>query len=99
VAPLEASESQETAAGRFQDKERPRMMNHWMDFPGMGFGVTHWVVFAAFVAAFLYPVGRILDRIGFSPLWSVVALIPLVNLIALWVLAFSDWPRNSGRPT
>jgi hypothetical protein len=75
------------------------MMNHWMDFPGMGFGVTHWVVFVAFVAAVLYPVGRILDRIGFSPFWSVVSLIPLVNLIALWVLAFSEWPRNSRRPT
>lgn len=50
-----------------------RMMNYWMDFPGMGFGLTHWVIFAVFIAVVLYPVGRILDRIGFSPFWSVVA--------------------------
>jgi hypothetical protein len=73
------------------------MMNHWMDFTGFGFGLTHWIVFAAFVVVVLYPVGRILDRIGFSPFWSVVAMIPLVNLIALWGLAVIDWPRDSNR--
>lgn len=75
------------------------MMNYWMDFPGMGFGLTHWVIFAVFIAVVLYPVGRILDRIGFSPFWSVVAMIPIVNLIALWVLAFTEWPRDSNRRT
>jgi hypothetical protein len=75
------------------------MMYHWMDFTGLGFGLTHWIVFAAFVAVVLYPVGRILDRIGFSPFWSVLAMIPLVNLIALWGLAFIDWPRDSNGAT
>jgi hypothetical protein len=70
------------------------MMNHWMDFTGLGFGLTHWIVFAVFVAAVLYPVGRILDRIGFSPFWSVLVMIPFVNLIGLWGLAFIDWPRD-----
>jgi hypothetical protein len=26
--------------------------------------------------------------------WSVLALIPLGNVIALWFLAFSDWPAG-----
>ena len=57
-------------------------------------GLWHWIFFAVFVAVLLYPIGRILTRVGLSPFWSVVALIPVVNLIALWLLAFMDWPRG-----
>jgi hypothetical protein len=71
------------------------MMNNWTDLPG--FGPTHWVVFALMAAVILYPIGRILKRIGVSPIWSVLALIPMVNLVGLWVLAFADWsePKNA----
>ena len=70
------------------------MMDGWM---GMyGFGLGHWLIFAAMIAIVLYPVGRILNRIGFSPFWSVLALIPIVNLIALWILAVIDWPKQTG---
>ena len=57
-------------------------------------GGWHLLVFAAFAALVLYPVGRILQRLGFSPFWSVVALIPLANLVGLWVLATVPWPRE-----
>lgn len=71
------------------------MMDGW---PGMaGFGIGHWVAFAIMVAVLLYPIGRILGRIGLSPFWSILALIPLVNVIALWVLAFVDWPWKDRR--
>ena len=66
------------------------MMGDWTHMAGYGLG--HWVVFAVMVAVVLYPVGRILGRIGLSPFWSVLALIPVVNLFALWLLAFIDWP-------
>jgi hypothetical protein len=46
------------------------------------------------VAAMLYPTGRILRRLGFSPLWSILMFLPLINVIALWLLAFSEWPAN-----
>jgi hypothetical protein len=48
------------------------------------------------VAVVVYPVGRILNRIGFSPLWAIVMFIPLLNLIALWILAFTEWPGGGG---
>lgn len=75
------------------------MMDSWMGAAGFGFGygLGHWVIFAVIVAVVLYPVGRILNRIGFSPFWSVLILIPLANLFGLWVLAFSDWPRDRGK--
>ena len=68
------------------------MMNDWIGTVGFGFG--HWVIFAVLMAVVLYPIGRILDRIGLSPFWCVLVLIPLVNLIALWALAFSHWRKK-----
>jgi hypothetical protein len=63
----------------------------------MVFGPIHWLTSIALVAVVLYPLGRILSRIGYSPLWSVLAFVPLINLVALWVLATSDWPERQER--
>ena len=64
------------------------------NWPGMpGYGIAQWIVAAVAIAVVLYPLGRILRRMGFSPLLSIVALLPFVNLIALWMVAFIDWPR------
>jgi hypothetical protein len=60
------------------------------------YGLAHWIVFALVGAILIYPIGRILRRIGFSPFWSIAAFVPLLNLIALWVLAFVDWPTREG---
>jgi hypothetical protein len=62
-----------------------------------GYGLTHWLVFVVMIAAVLYPIGRILRRLGLSPFWSLLVFIPLVNLLSLWVLAFSDWPGERSR--
>jgi hypothetical protein len=40
-----------------------------------------------------YPVVRILNRVGYSPWWVIIAFVPIVNLIGLWVLSFVHWPR------
>ncbi|GLK70288.1 MULTISPECIES: hypothetical protein [Xanthobacteraceae] len=68
-----------------------------MDQPYMMIGywsAWHWIAFVLFVTLLLYPVGRILARIGFSPLWSIVALVPLANLVGLWIVALQEWPRD-----
>ena len=72
------------------------MMHTWTGAMGLAVeaGPFHWIAFAVIVALILYPVGRILKRIGFSPLWSVLVFIPLANLLALWLLAMGDWPRE-----
>ena len=74
------------------------MMTGWT-YTMSGYGVGHWLIFAVMVAVALYPIGRILSRLGFSPFWSVLALVPLVNLIGLWLLAFVDWPEGAERRT
>jgi predicted PurR-regulated permease PerM len=49
-------------------------------------------VIAAMLALVVWPAARICRRIGFSPWLGVLAAFPLVNLILLWVVAFSAWP-------
>jgi hypothetical protein len=41
---------------------------------------------------FLPPVARILRRTGHSRWWCLIAWIPLVNFIGLWILAYAPWP-------
>lgn len=56
---------------------------------GGSWGIGHWLVFTLMAAAIIYPVGVTLRRLGFSPLWSVLALVPGVNLIWLWIVALA----------
>ncbi|CAG2150780.1 MULTISPECIES: hypothetical protein [Ralstonia] len=73
------------------------MMVHGFDMAG--YGLAHWITFAVMAVVLLYPIGRILMRIGLSPFWAILVLVPFFNLIGLWVLAFVEWPRQgSGRP-
>lgn len=57
---------------------------------GFGWGLGYWLMFMVMVAAVLYPLGLILKRLGFSPFWSVLALVPGINLVGLWVLALAS---------
>ena len=36
---------------------------------------------------------RVLRNTGFSGWWGLVGLIPVVNLVMLWVFAYAAWPR------
>ena len=38
------------------------------------------------------PVASVLHRAGRSRWWTILAFFPLLNLIGLWVFAFSPWP-------
>jgi hypothetical protein len=45
------------------------------------------------------PVASILHRAGRSRWWTLIAFIPLINLIGLWLFAFSRWPAVEAAPT
>lgn len=57
-------------------------------------GIYQILLVAIFAFVNIFPVWKILSRLGLSGWWSLVAFIPVVNLIALWVLAFIRWPRD-----
>lgn len=44
------------------------------------------------VLLFGLPIARIVERTGRSRWWFVVFLIPGVNIVAVWTLAFVRWP-------
>jgi hypothetical protein len=56
--------------------------------------IWHWIILLVYIFIFVFPIARILGRVGLSGWWSILAIIPLVNLIALWVFAFASWPRD-----
>jgi hypothetical protein len=47
----------------------------------------------------IIPFWRICTRIGWSPWLSLLMAIPLVNIIFIYVLAFSEWPSQKGTVT
>ncbi len=50
------------------------------------------VVLVLVVWAFIAVFGRILNRAGYSRWWLLTVVVPLLNLIMLWVFAFASWP-------
>lgn len=58
--------------------------------------IWHWLLFAVAAALILYPSGRILSRLGFSPLWAAIIFVPFVNIVGLWMVALAAWPRCKG---
>jgi hypothetical protein len=61
------------------------MYNH-----NFGFGLP-WLIVAVIAVV---PFWRICARVGYSPWLSLLILIPLVNLVFIYYLAFSEWPSQ-----
>ena len=40
----------------------------------------------------LIPVARILRRAGFRRIWCIIAVLPMVNVVGLWMFALRRWP-------
>jgi hypothetical protein len=69
---------------------------HWYGYNPFGpFLAFSWFWFFLTIGILIFPVARILSRIGFSPWWAFLAFVPFVNLIALWALALAEWPRKA----
>ncbi|HVL76571.1 MAG TPA: hypothetical protein VM406_11195 [Noviherbaspirillum sp.] len=50
-----------------------------------------------FWLVFLIPLWRIISKAGYSGAWALLSLIPLVNILALWIFAFARWPSERER--
>jgi len=49
------------------------------------------------VALTLWMSVRILHRAGYSGWWSLLAVVPLLNIAMIWVFSMSDWPALKAR--
>lgn len=75
-----------------------------------GLGVVFLVMTLVSVLLYIVPMWKIFSRTGQSGALSLLMLIPVVNIIMLFVLAFGNWPilqeleqyrayyRNQGQP-
>ena len=54
-----------------------------------GFGLIPILIL---VALMVIPYWKLWQRTGHSGFWGLLMIIPLVNIISLWVLAFKRWP-------
>jgi predicted PurR-regulated permease PerM len=55
-------------------------------------GPIHWLVIIITLMIYGIPTALILKRAGYHPAWTLLAIIPGVALIGLWVFAFARWP-------
>ena len=52
------------------------------------------VVLFIFIFFVVVPVVQILRRTGHNPVWGLLALVPGLNFLAFWFLAFKPWPTD-----
>jgi uncharacterized membrane protein YhaH (DUF805 family) len=51
----------------------------------------------AIIGVYFWMIVRILNKAGYSGWWSLLMVVPLVNIVMVWVFAFSDWPALKAR--
>ncbi len=56
------------------------------------FSIWHWLILVVWLAIFIVPLWRIVSRAGFPGALALLAIIPLLNIVLLWVFAFVKWP-------
>lgn len=64
---------------------------------GMMNGFGSGFMLLVYLVLIVIPMAKIVGRTGYNRWWTVLAFIPLVNLIALWFFAFSQWPALAGK--
>lgn len=54
--------------------------------------VWHWLIILVVLAIYIVPAWVIARKAGYHPALSLLILLPLVNIVVLWLFAFSAWP-------
>ncbi len=70
----------------------------WSGGYGMWFG-GHWLFMLLWIAIILPPFWKIFSKAGFSGWLSLLIFVPLVNLVVLYIVAFTDWPALKSTAT
>lgn len=56
--------------------------------------IWHWAILLIAIVGIVLPVSMVLKKAGFSRWWAILAIIPWVNFVALWVFASLRWPSQ-----
>ncbi len=60
------------------------------------FSIWHWLIVLIWILVLQYPLWRIVAKAGYPGALSLLAWIPLINFIMLWVFALKKWPVERG---
>ncbi len=55
------------------------------------FGPIMWLIFVVLI---ILPFWFIFSKAGYSKWWSLLMVVPIVNIVMLYFLAFSTWPSQ-----
>jgi hypothetical protein len=63
------------------------------------FAIGFWdfVPILIILALVVIPYWKLWQRTGHAGAWGLLMLLPIVNIVSLWVLAFKRWPALDGR--
>jgi hypothetical protein len=61
------------------------------------FSLWHWIVVLLVLFFYGVPMARIIHRTDHGWWWVILFFVPVLNIIAIWVLAFVPWPTVEGR--
>ena len=61
---------------------------------GAGFALLQVIFFLIGAVIVIIPFWKIYGKAGFSKWLSLLMIVPLINLIVLYVVAFSSWPTH-----
>jgi len=59
--------------------------------------VAGLMVILVFLPIFVIPYWKIFSKAGFAGALSLLMMVPLVNLIVLYIVAFSEWRIKPGK--
>jgi len=58
--------------------------------------ISHWVFVLIIAVVLIVPFWKIFPRAGWSSYLALLMVVPVLNWILLWVLAFKKWPDDQG---
>ena len=56
-----------------------------------------FLVYGVFAVIFVIPFWKIFEKAGFPPALSLLMLVPIANLVAIYFVAFAPWPGSADR--
>jgi uncharacterized membrane protein YhaH (DUF805 family) len=59
--------------------------------------IFHILIVIVVLVLYFLPIVKVLQKAGYSGWWSLIVLVPLLNIIMFYVFAFADWPALRGR--
>jgi len=71
------------------------MFLHPHFFPFMFFGPFFLVFGILGFLVFALPIMEVIHKAGYSRVWILLWFVPLVNIVFLWIFAFSRWPSQN----